>query len=95
MRISHDEIKKTAVLARLAMSDEDVSNMAGQLDRILGYIDKLNELDTTGVKPANHAIDIHNALREDEVEPSLTQDEALANAPRQNGEAFVVPKVVG
>jgi aspartyl-tRNA(Asn)/glutamyl-tRNA(Gln) amidotransferase subunit C len=55
---------------------------------------KLNELDTTGVEPTTHAISIVNAFREDEVKPSLERDESLANGPRQNGESFVVPRVI-
>jgi len=95
MQISRDEIKKVASLARLEMSEAEVDNMAGHLDNILGYINKLNELDTTGVAPTTHAIAIHNAFREDVVHESLPREEALKNGPRQNGEAFVVPKVVG
>ncbi len=95
MQISHDEIKKVANLARLDMNDAEVEAMAGHLDKILSYIDKLSELDTVGVTPTTHAIDINNAFRDDVVGETLPQEEALRNGPRQNGEAFVVPKVVG
>ena len=95
MQISSDEIKKVANLARLEMGEDEVENMAGHLDNILSYINKLNELDTTGVAPTTHAITIHNAFGEDVVHESLPREEALSNGPRQNGAAFVVPKIVG
>ena len=95
MQISPDEIKKAANLARLEMSEAEIENMAGHLDNILAYINKLNELDTAGIAPTTHAIAIHNAFRADVVHESLSREEALSNGPRQNGEAFVVPKVVG
>ena len=68
--------------------------MASQLDQILSYVDKLNELDTNKVEPTTHAISITNAFREDSLRESLSQEEALSNGPRQNGESFVVPKVI-
>jgi len=94
MQISSDEIKKVANLARLEMNEAEACDMAGQLDKILAYITKLDELDTTEIAPTTHAIPLQNAFREDVVLDSLPQDEALKNAPLQNGEAFVVPKVV-
>ena len=68
--------------------------MTGQLDQILSYVDKLNEIDTSQVEPTTHAISITNAFREDDLRESIGQDKALANAPRQNGESFVVPRVI-
>ena len=94
MKISHDEIKHVAQLARLELSRSEIESMAGQLDRILGYVDKLSEIDTEGVKPTTHALSIYNAFREDIVTESLPREEALKNGPLQNGEAFVVPKVI-
>ncbi len=94
MKISKDEIIHVANLARLEMSAGEVEEMAVQLDSILSYVDKLNELDTSGVKPASHAIDVCNAFREDEVKESLGQEQSLANGPSHNGEAFVVPMVI-
>lgn len=82
-------------MARLEMNEDEAVDMAEQLDKILAYINKLDELDTTGVTPTTHAIPLQNAFREDVVRESLSQSEALRNGPRQNGEAFVVPKVVG
>ena len=65
-----------------------------QLDSILSYVEKLAQLDTTGIQPTTHALAIQNAFREDEARASLPQQEALANGPLQNGEAFVVPRVI-
>ena len=94
MKITPQEISHVANLARLHMSQAEVEAMARQLDEILTYVAKLNELDTESVKPTTHAISIVNAFREDEVKPSLPRDKALANGPRQNSESFVVPRVI-
>lgn len=94
MRISAEEVRQVARLARLEVAEGELENMTGQLDRILGYIDKLNELNTEGVSPTTHAVEMENAFRADEVCPSLPRLEALANGPEQNGEAFVVPRVI-
>ncbi|MBU0731091.1 MAG: Asp-tRNA(Asn)/Glu-tRNA(Gln) amidotransferase subunit GatC [Proteobacteria bacterium] len=94
MKITQDEVSYVAKLARLDLTPEEVEVMAGQMDRILGYIDKLNNLDTQGVQPTTHTISINNAFRTDTVRQSLAQKDALANAPLQNGEAFIVPRVI-
>ena len=94
MKISNQEVQYVAQLARLNLDEATTEQYAGQISQILDYIDKLNEVDTTGVKPAL-AVQIVNAFREDVVIPSLTVEEALANAPQSNGSEFIVPKVVG
>jgi len=94
MKITPQEIAHVATLARLHMSSAEIEAMAKQLDDILTYVAKLNELDTEAIVPTTHAISIVNAFREDEVQPSLERDKALANGPRQNGESFVVPRVI-
>jgi aspartyl-tRNA(Asn)/glutamyl-tRNA(Gln) amidotransferase subunit C len=94
MKITIDEVRYVAGLARLELAPEEAVAMAGQLDRILSYVDKLNELDTSAVVPTTHAISITNAFRDDDLVESLGQEKALANAPRQNGEAFIVPKII-
>ena len=94
MRITNSEIKHVAQLARLEVDDQEVEQMASQLDKILGYVDKLNELDTDGVKPTTHALSVTNAFRDDTLRPSLPQEKALENGPLQDGSAFVVPKVI-
>ena len=94
MKITPQDISHVATLARLHLSQEEIDAMAVQLDDILTYVAKLNELDSEGIIPTTHAISIVNAFREDEVKPSLQREKALANAPRQNGESFVVPRVI-
>lgn len=95
MKITRQEVQHVAGLARLELSDTEVDRMTGQLDAILTYVAKLDELDSTGVLVTTHTQDVVNAFREDEVRSSLTRQEALANAPEQNGESFIVPRVIG
>jgi len=83
-----------AKLARLDVTDAEKEKFTAQLNDILGYIDKLNELDTTGVAPMTHAIAVTNAFREDRVVESLGTQAAVANAPDPRGEFFRVPKVI-
>ena len=94
MKITLDEVKYVSNLARLELQDAEAEAMTGQLDQILTYVDKLNELDTSQVEPTTQVISTTNAFREDELRTSLSQEKALANGPRQNGESFVVPKVI-
>lgn len=94
LTISVSEVEYVARLARLELGAEEVESMTGQLDRILNYVAKLNELDTEGVTPSTHAIFISNAFRMDVVCSSLPQQEALANAPVHNDLAFVVPRII-
>ena len=94
MKITPEEVSHVASLARLQLTPEEVDAMAKQLDEILTYVAKLNELDTDGIPPTTHAISIVNAFREDEVKPSLEREKTLANGPLQNGEFFVVPRVI-
>ena len=94
MRINEDEIKNVARLARLNLKDDEISSMAKQLDQILAYVQKLNEVDTTGIKATSHAIDSVNAFRPDQLQESLPREKALANSAKHNDEAFVVPRVI-
>ncbi len=94
MKISREEIEHVAKLARLNLSEDELETMTGQLDNILSYVDKLSELDTVGVEPTTHAHKKVNAFREDEVDASLSVDEALSNAPEDNGEMFKVPRII-
>jgi len=95
MKITREEVLHVAKLARLELTGEEVDRMTGQLDAILSYVAKLEELDTTGVSVTTHTQQVVNAFREDEVRPSLPRERALANGPEQNGETFVVPRVIG
>ena len=94
MNITRKEVEHVANLARLNLSEEELARMTGQLDTILSYVAKLDELDTREVAPTTHAFSIQNAFREDEVQESLPREEALANAPREDGKAFIVPKII-
>ena len=94
MKITESDILKVANLARLELNADDVSSVTAKVGEILNYINKLNELDTDGIEPTSHAISVSNAFRDDVVHESLPQEKALRNGPLQNGEAFVVPKVI-
>ena len=94
MNITEKEVIAVANLARLSLNPDEVSSVTEQLDRILGYVAKLNEINTDGVKATSHVQAITNAFREDELKDSLPRDDALANAPRQNEEAFIVPRII-
>ena len=95
MKISKDEVLYVADLARLNLDETAIEKFAGQIGEILDYVDKLNEVDTAGVKPTSHAISLTNALREDEQQEHLDRGKVLANAPQKEEGNFVVPKVVG
>ena len=88
------DIQYVAHLARIALTPEEEKKLAAQLGGILGYIEKLKELDVTNVEPTAHAVPLVNVTRADEIQPSLPHDEALRNAPRQAGGLFIVPKIV-
>jgi aspartyl-tRNA(Asn)/glutamyl-tRNA(Gln) amidotransferase subunit C len=94
-KISLDDARKVAKLARLALSDQQLAHYAGQLQSILGYVEKIGEVDTSGVEPMAHAVPLHNVLREDVVEPALSVEQVLQNAPATDGAFFRVPKVIG
>ena len=94
MKITKEEVENVARLARLELAGEEVDKMTNQLDTILSYVAKLDELDTTNVAVTTHTQSVTNAFRDDEVRESLPREKALANGPQQNGEAFVVPKII-
>jgi len=94
MKITVDMVEHVAKLSRLEFSQPEKELFAGQLDAILSYVDKLNELDTTGIEPTSHVLPINNVFRADEPSPSLTPDEALSNAPERSGDFYRVPKII-
>ncbi len=94
MKITKEEVAHVAKLARLELTEEEQATFTGQMDAILAYVDKLNELDTTGIIPTAHAVPMENAFREDLVVPSIGVDNALANAPDRVEGFFRVPKVI-
>ncbi|MGD9042984.1 MAG: Asp-tRNA(Asn)/Glu-tRNA(Gln) amidotransferase subunit GatC [Desulfobacterales bacterium] len=95
MKITKEQVLYVAHLARLDLDEESIEKFAGQIDEILGYIEKLNQVDTTNVKPTSHAIFLTNAFREDKEREPIERELALANAPEKEDGSFVVPKVVG
>jgi aspartyl-tRNA(Asn)/glutamyl-tRNA(Gln) amidotransferase subunit C len=88
------DVKYVAHLARLALTPDEEKKLSAQLGSILGYIEKLRELDVANVEPTAHAVPLVNVTRADEIRPSLPHDEALRNAPKKSGGLFVVPKIV-
>jgi len=88
-------VRHIGKLSRIELSDEEVRVFSRQLGSILEYFDKLQELDTAGVEPMAHAVEIDNVLAEDEPVRSLAPEQALANAPQRDGDFFKVPKVIG
>ncbi len=94
MKITKEQVEYVAHLARLEFGEEEKEKFTTQLNNILLYMEKLNEVDTTGVEPETHAIQIQNAFRTDDVWISLPYEESLANAPAESGNMFRVPKVI-
>lgn len=94
MAIDKKQVQHVALLARLELTEEEQDFLGTQLSQILEHIDKISSIDTTDVEPTAHAVDVSNVYREDSTRPPLTQEEALANAPKSEGSAFVVPKIV-
>jgi aspartyl-tRNA(Asn)/glutamyl-tRNA(Gln) amidotransferase subunit C len=94
MKITKAEVEHVARLARLELSAQEVETFTGQMDAILAYVEKLNELETSGITPTAHAVPMENAFREDVVAPSIGIDNALANAPDRADNFFRVPKVI-
>lgn len=88
------DVEYVAALAQLSLDDAAKARMLGDLGNILGYIEKLNELDTAGVEPMMHVLDLANVYREDVVGPSLDRTLALKNAPNTDGEYFLVPRIL-
>jgi aspartyl-tRNA(Asn)/glutamyl-tRNA(Gln) amidotransferase subunit C len=92
--LSRETVEKVALLARLKLSDEELAQMTTQLGQIVGYVEQLAEVDTSGVEPLAHPLDTANVFRDDEPRPSLPRDETLANAPKSDGECYLVPPVL-
>jgi aspartyl-tRNA(Asn)/glutamyl-tRNA(Gln) amidotransferase subunit C len=88
------DVKYVAHLARIALTPEEEIRLGAQLGSILGYIEKLGELDVSGVEPTAHAVPMVNITRADEIRESLSHEDALRNAPRQANGLFIVPKIV-
>lgn len=94
MNITKEEILHVAKLARLTLTEDETEKLRADMENIIGFANKLNELDTEGVVPTAHAHPMSNAFREDVVKPSYERDEILKNAPEAEEDGFAVPKVV-
>lgn len=93
--LSIDEIRKLALLARLEITEAEAAELAPQFSQILDFVDQLRELDTENVEPMTTALYVTNRWADDIPESGLTREQALANAPAQDGECFLVPPVLG
>jgi aspartyl-tRNA(Asn)/glutamyl-tRNA(Gln) amidotransferase subunit C len=94
MSVTRDDVRHVARLARLDFSAEDEAQMAKELSQILGHVDKLDELDTSGVPPMSHVLDVTNVFRADEIEERIDRGQALEPAPDADEEHFLVPQVI-
>jgi aspartyl-tRNA(Asn)/glutamyl-tRNA(Gln) amidotransferase subunit C len=93
-KIDIEQVRKVAKLSRLQLEESEISEFTGQLEAILEYMEKMNQLDTSNVQPLAHCLDISNCFRTDIVKPSLGTEKAVANAPETDGEYFIVPKIL-
>lgn len=94
MKIDRLQVEQVARLARLALEAEELDALTGQMDTILGYVEKLNTLNTDGIVPTAHAVPMENAFREDVARPSIGVEKALRNAPAAGNGCFKVPRVI-
>lgn len=94
MAVSIQDVKYIASLAKLKFNDEELENFTHQLNEILTYMDKLNELNTDNVEPLSHPVEIINVFRDDKLKESIPTEEALKNSPDYDGKFFKVPKVI-
>jgi len=93
--LSRQDIEKVSLLGRLRLGADELEQMTSQLAQIVGYVDQLSELDTSGVAPLAHAVEIANVFAEDAERPSLDREAMLANAPKRDDECYRVPAVLG
>lgn len=94
MKIDATLVDHITGLARLSLSEDEKEAMVADLSKILAYIEKLNELDITGVEPTSHVLDLVNVVREDKPRPSIALDEALLNAPDRADDFYRVPRII-
>jgi aspartyl-tRNA(Asn)/glutamyl-tRNA(Gln) amidotransferase subunit C len=95
MALTREDVEKVSLLARLKLRDDELSLMTEQLGQIVGYVEQLRELDTEEVEPMAHAVEVTNVFRADDLADSLPRESALANAPKADGECYLVPAVLG
>ncbi|MEX1224585.1 MAG: Asp-tRNA(Asn)/Glu-tRNA(Gln) amidotransferase subunit GatC [Pirellulales bacterium] len=94
MSLSREEVEKVSLLARLRLTEDELATMTRQLNSIVGYVEQLQALDTDNVEPMAHAVEMFNVFADDQVRESLHREAALANAPKQDGEGYLVPAVL-
>ena len=94
MRLTIEEVRHLALLARVSMSDEEVELMRDQMTNILAHFEVLKEVDTEDVEPTGHSVDVETVMREDEVRPSCDKEKVLANAPQREGDFLRVKAVL-
>jgi aspartyl-tRNA(Asn)/glutamyl-tRNA(Gln) amidotransferase subunit C len=95
MAITRADVESVSMLARLQLSDAEIDRLSGELASIVGYVDQLSQVNTDGVEPMAHAVELSNIFADDKVEPSLPREAALANAPHHNERGYLVPPVLG
>jgi aspartyl-tRNA(Asn)/glutamyl-tRNA(Gln) amidotransferase subunit C len=93
--LTRADVEHVAHLARLGLTPDELARLEGQLNHILDQYAKLAELDTDAIPPTAQTIELENILRDDVARPSLPADDVLANAPRRDGDSFVVPAILG
>ena len=94
MSVTLNDLEKIAQLARLTLKEDEKEKFLEQVNQILKYVEKLNEVNTEGVEPLSHSMDLVNVMREDEIKPSMPVEKGLANAPDREGTAFKVPRII-
>ena len=95
MSLTRADVEKVGLLARLRLSDEELDTLTTQLSQIVEFVEQLSELDTEGVEPMAHAVELSNVLADDIAVEGLAREQALLNAPKHDGECYRVPAVLG
>lgn len=94
MKVTVETIKHVAKLSRLDLSEEEIMKFAVEMENIISYVDKLNELDTKDIEPTAHVVPVSNVQRKDEVNPSMEREKILSNAPLEGNGCFKVPRIM-
>ncbi len=94
LKIDEAQVRKVAGLSRLALTEDEISEFSGQLNAILEYVEKMDELNTDDVQPLAHCLPVSNCFREDNIKESLGTEKTLSNAPQRDGKFFKVPKIL-
>src|SRR4029453_5842598 len=95
MSLTRADVEKVSLLGRLLLSEAELDTMTTQLTRVFGYAEQPREVNTDGIEPMAHAVEMHNVFRDDALAASLPRDAALANAPKRDSEGYRVPAVLG